>query len=567
MDEHDRMIGTLEPHEVRAAITADRNLNSPVGEIMNKAPLKAYETSDLGKLVELSNGYIPVLDKDDRVLHLHAAPHYWKKRKGSKTRKIQDLIVGPDRSLKKVMHILDITEMNIVLVVDENQKFLGLVTERDVRDAILNGHDSETPVSKIMNTNPVTGVQGLSKRELARLLDSKIALGRLKVTESRPNIKIPILNEKNQLQDLAIFDELEPEKTLFFVGDDETLYKNRVKTVLITGGAGYIGSILCRKLLKKGYKVRVLDNLIYGDSPIKELYDNADFELIRGDIRHIEDVVRAIHGMDAVIHLAAIVGDPACSLGPRLTIESNYLATKLLADICKHHQVNRFVFSSTCSVYGASSQRLTETSELNPVSLYARSKIYSEKAVLEIIDENFSPTILRLGTVYGLSPRPRFDLVLNVFVARAITEGAIQIEGGKQYRPMVHVSDVADAFVACLEAPLEKVRGETFNVGSNAQNLHILDLGKKVIALIPNAKLEHSQTKSDTRDYWVYFDKIKNTLSFEPQFTIEEGVRELIRFFEANGGLDYKNSKFYNHQSLTNILEPEYQSSGSGPSA
>jgi nucleoside-diphosphate-sugar epimerase len=409
-----------------------------------------------------------------------------------------------------------------------------------------------------MNRNPVTGVAGLSKKELIRQLDSRIELSCFKILDSeRDMIKIPILDKENRLRDLMIRDELSVGKNLFFIDDDESVFKTKIKSILITGGAGYIGAHLSRKLLAKGYTVRLLDNLLYGDAPIRDLYDNPNFELINGDVRHIEDVITSIKGMDAVVHLAAIVGDPACSLGPRLTIESNYLATKLLADVCKHHQINRFLFSSTCSVYGASKERLSETSELNPVSLYARSKIYSENAILDIMDENFSPTILRLGTVYGLSPRPRFDLVLNIFVAHAIKEGVIHVDGGMQYRPMVHVADVADAFIACLEAPLDKVRGETFNIGSNGQNYRIGDLGKKVVEMISSARMEQSISKVDARDYWVYFDKIKNAIGYEPKLQIEDGINELKQFFEEDSSRNYKDPQYYNHKILPTVVELE----------
>ena len=556
VDKEERLIGTLDRHELRKALIENRDLMTPVEEVMNKNPIFAREDSEIEKLSEQAGGFLPILDDENRVKSLFITRSRVQKFHQPE---LEKLMVSPEATIKKTVNLLDKTGMNIVLVVDEDQKFLGLVTERDVREAILQGEDIHNPVEKIMNRNPVTGVAGLSKKELVRLLDSKIELSRFKVLESGVNlkIKIPILDEENRLRDLAFLDELNVGKNLFFIDDNQPIYKSKIKSVLITGGAGYIGSILSRKLLAKGYKVRLLDNLLYGDGPIRELYSEDGFELVKGDVRHIEEVVTAIRGIDAVVHLAAIVGDPACSLGPRLTIESNYLATKLLADVCKHHQVNRFLFSSTCSVYGASSKKLSETSELNPVSLYARSKIYSEDAILNIIDENFSPTILRLGTVYGLSPRPRFDLVLNIFVARAIREGSLQVNGGMQYRPMVHVADVAEAFIACLEAPLDKVRGETFNIGSNAQNYRILELGQKVVEMIPSAKMEQSVSKIDDRDYWVYFDKIRNTLGFEPTLTIEDGIRELRQFLEEDPARNYKDSQYYNHQILPTVTELE----------
>jgi nucleoside-diphosphate-sugar epimerase/predicted transcriptional regulator len=553
-----QLSGTLNRHQLRKALLEDRDLKTPIEEVMNKNPIFAHEDSDIEKLSEQAGGYLPIIDEKNRVIKLFVSEQRCSKETTKPDSQVEKLIVSPEATIKKVINILDTTNMNIVLVVDNDKKFLGLVTEKDVREAIIQGQDIQCTVEEIMNRNPVTGVAGLSKKELVNLLDSRIELSCFKILDSeRDLIKIPILDQENRLRDLMVRDELAVGKNLFFIDDDESVFKTKIKSILITGGAGYIGAHLSRKLLAKGYTVRLLDNLLYGDNPIRDLYDNPNFELIKGDVRHIEEVITAIRGMDAVVHLAAIVGDPACSLGPRLTIESNYLATKLLADVCKHHQINRFLFSSTCSVYGASKEKLSETSKLTPVSLYARSKIYSEDAILDIIDENFSPTILRLGTVYGLSPRPRFDLVLNIFVAHAIKEGVIHVDGGMQYRPMVHVADVADAFIACLEAPLDKVRGETFNIGSNAQNYRIGDLGQKVVEIISSARIEQSVSKIDARDYWVYFDKIKNALGFEPKLKIEDGIKELKQFFEEDPSRNYKDPQYYNHKILPTVVELE----------
>ncbi|MBI4383896.1 MAG: NAD-dependent epimerase/dehydratase family protein [Nitrospinae bacterium] len=559
VDPHGKLLGTVEMHHVRAALLGNTDLNFPVETVMNKGPATVGEERELANLPEDFSGYVPVLDKAGKIKAVHLVQRKTRTESLSRKEYFKKIIVQPGATIKKVIKILDTINLNLVLVADEKNKFLGLVTERDIRDAILDGHDAETPVEKIMNKNPITGLQGLTKKALLRLVDSKIRLSKLKIPLALGEIKVPILDADNHLKDLAIHDELDPESTLFFVGDDEVIFKDKVKNVLITGGAGYIGSILCGKLLQKGYKVRVLDNLLYGDGPIRELYSNPNFELVKGDIRHIEEVVSAIGGMDAMVHLAAIVGDPACAIDSRFTIESNYLAAKLLADICKHHQINRFLFSSTCSVYGASPEKLSETSPLNPVSLYARSKIYSENAILEMVDENFSPTILRLGTVYGLSPRPRFDLVLNLFVAKAIKEGKFYVDGGNQFRPMVHVADVADGFVACLEAPIEKVRGEIFNIGSNEQNLRIEDLGKEVVRLIPTAEMVCSPGKTDARDYWVYFDKVKNAIAYEPRISIEEGIEELIEFIAKDQSLNYKDNRYSNYKFLSNLPAVESQ--------
>jgi len=243
-----------------------------------------------------------------------------------------------------------------------------------------------------------------------------------------------------------------------------------VEKVLVIGGAGYIGSVLVRKLLRAGYQVRVLDQLLFGDASIRELFEHPRFELLRGDFRHVDAVIRAVKGMDAVVHLGAIVGDPACALDEQTTLQTNYAATALVADVCRGYGVSRFVFASTCSVYGANDKIVDEGSVLNPVSLCAATKIDSERILLAARNETFHPTILRLATAFGWSPRPRFDLVVNLLTARAVLEKKVVIFNGEQWRPFVHVKDIARAFCLTLDADVAKVSGETFNVGGPELN-------------------------------------------------------------------------------------------------
>jgi nucleoside-diphosphate-sugar epimerase len=314
---------------------------------------------------------------------------------------------------------------------------------------------------------------------------------------------------------------------------------NAVETVLVIGGAGYIGSVLVERLLALGYKTRVLDMLLYGDAPIRSFYEHPNFELIRGDFRHIDTVVAAVKGADAIVHLGAIVGDSACSIDPDLTIEINLQATRTIAEVGKGFGVNRFIFASTCSVYGASDEILDEHSVLQPISLYARTKVESENALLGLVDGSFAPTILRFGTIYGFSHRPRFDLVVNLLAAKAVQEGEVGIFGGTQWRPFVHVRDVAEAIVLALRASPFSVRGEIFNVGSNEQNYQISDLGPLIKEMIPEARVV-TQPKEDNRNYRVRFDKIRNVLDFRPRYTVRDGVREIIDAYASGVIQDYR---------------------------
>jgi len=325
--------------------------------------------------------------------------------------------------------------------------------------------------------------------------------------------------------------------------------KNNGKHVLIVGGAGYLGSVLCRQLLLKGFKVRVLDLLMYGSGPIDELRRDKNFELIEGDMRNISTVVRCLEGIDAVVNLAAIVGDPACSNKPEAAIETNFLANKALAEACKYNQINRFVYASTCSVYGSmeGGKKLTEDSPLNPVSLYARSKIQSEEGILDLEDENFSPVILRMSTLFGFSPRMRFDLVVNTMTKNAAVDKKIIVHGGgTQWRPLLHVDDAAAAYVKCLEAPLGKVKGEVFNVGSEKQNYMIKDIAQEVKAVVPGADIVMEGRTTDPRNYFVSFRKLEKKLGFRTVRSLKESIRRIEKAISDKEVKDVNDPKYYN---------------------
>ncbi|HSJ53112.1 MAG TPA: NAD-dependent epimerase/dehydratase family protein, partial [Anaerolineae bacterium] len=325
----------------------------------------------------------------------------------------------------------------------------------------------------------------------------------------------------------------------------------RIHRVLVVGGAGYIGSVLCRQLLQQGYSVRVLDALLYGREPVAELLSHRRFELVQGDSRDIGDVFRAMLDVDAVVHLGELVGDLACALDERLTLEINLAATRMLAEAARGCGIKRFIYASSCSVYGAGSQVLDERSALNPVSLYARAKIGSEQALGDLARPSFRPVILRFATVYGLSPRPRFDLVVNLLTARAVCEGELTILGGGQWRPFVHVADVARAIVLCLEAPLALVEGQTFNVGSDEQNLTISQVGDLIQGLIPGARLSRREQDADQRDYHVSFGRIRRELGFLPAHTLSEGVREIEEALRTGQIGDYRDKRYSNYQLLS----------------
>lgn len=324
-----------------------------------------------------------------------------------------------------------------------------------------------------------------------------------------------------------------------------------IETVLVIGGAGYIGSALLPMLLEKGYRVRLLDLLIFGNDPILPWLEHPNLEVMQADFRQIDKVVEATKGVDAVIHLGGIVGDPASALDEEITIDINLIATRMVAEVAKGSGVRHFIFASTCSVYGTADEQLDERSKLNPVSLYARSKIASEKVLLKMADDRFAPVILRLGTIYGLSGRPRFDLVVNLLAAKAVTDREITIFGGEQWRPFVHVSDAAKAISLVLEAPPALVRNQVFNVGSNEQNYTIREIGEIIHSQVPDAEIVHKGEDTDLRNYWVNFNKIRWTLDFLPDWTVEKGVQQVIEAIQSGRVLDYRDARYSNVKFLT----------------
>jgi nucleoside-diphosphate-sugar epimerase len=323
-----------------------------------------------------------------------------------------------------------------------------------------------------------------------------------------------------------------------------------LRNITVIGGAGYIGSILVRKLLNQGYHVTVLDALMYGDESIQELYAHPHFECIHGDLRNVESVVHSMRSADAVVHLGGLVGDPACALDERLTLEINLAATRMVAEAAKGFGVERFIFASTCSVYGASDDLLDERSALNPVSLYAQTKIDSERILQALDNDRFATVCLRFATIYGLTPRPRFDLVVNLLAAKATCEKNITIFGGDQWRPFVHVEDVADAIVLCVQAPVQLIKKQVFNVGSDSQNYRIAQLGDLITHLMPDVQVVQKTEDTDARNYRVSFAKIRHHLDFTPHCTVEDGILEIKAAIERGDLPDYRDVRYSNYRTL-----------------
>ncbi len=309
------------------------------------------------------------------------------------------------------------------------------------------------------------------------------------------------------------------------------------QTVLVTGGAGYIGSVLVRLLLARGWRVRVLDRLLAGGESLLELLDHERFEFVRGDIRDADTVARAVAGCWAVAHLAAIVGDPACRANPDLARSTNLDGSRLLLDAAQRAGVARFVFASTCSNYGKMpdpTAYVDETSPLAPVSLYAETKVAFEQDVLaRSRQDGLAGTCLRFATVYGVSPRLRFDLTVNEFTRELALGRELVIFGEHFWRPYCHVRDLAGSVLAVLEAEPARVAGQVFNVGDTAENYTKQMIAAELLKQIPDGKIRYVHRSEDPRDYRVSFEKIRRELGFQISRRVPDGIAELLRLLRS----------------------------------
>jgi nucleoside-diphosphate-sugar epimerase len=306
-------------------------------------------------------------------------------------------------------------------------------------------------------------------------------------------------------------------------------------TTLITGGSGYIGALLAKELQEAGREVRVLDSLLHGQEDIAAEQEQAGIEVIRGDIRDADARKRALSGADSVVHLAAIVGDPACALDPAVSDEVNVQATKALVADAGEAGVERLVFASTCSNYGRMTDPnvpITEEGELRPVSLYAEQKVGMEQLILGGTN-SVKPTCLRFATVYGVGRRMRFDLTVNEFTRELWADRDLEVFGEQFWRPYIHVRDAGRAVRTVLEAPEEKVTGRVFNAGRSGENYRKLDLVEEIQKQTDRGKVSYVKKDEDPRDYKVSFDKIKAELGFETLMTVPDGIAEIIAGLDA----------------------------------
>ena len=305
--------------------------------------------------------------------------------------------------------------------------------------------------------------------------------------------------------------------------------------VTVTGGAGYVGALVVDELLENGHEVRILDNVLHGQEDVVSELEGRGVEIVRGDIRDADARREALEGADAIVHLAAIVGDPACGRDPELSNDVNVNGSRGLVQDAQELGVKRIVFASTCSNYGRMADPtvpIDESGELAPVSLYAEQKVGIEKALLGGETNGLVTTCLRFATVYGVGTRMRFDLTVNEFTRDLWADRELEVFGEQFWRPYIHARDAARAVVTVLEAPEEKVAGEVFNAGHSDENYRKLDLVELITGRLGRGNVSYVKKDEDPRDYKVSVEKIKDQLGFEPRYRVPDGIDEIVGALE-----------------------------------
>ena len=331
-----------------------------------------------------------------------------------------------------------------------------------------------------------------------------------------------------------------------------------MRRILVVGGAGYVGSVLTEELLQRGYAVRVLDRLYFGDAGLRAVRDR--IELVEADMRAVSP--RVLEGIDAVVNVGGLSNDPTAEYNPRANHEMNTVATVALARLCKARGISRYVLASSCSIYdcGIVDERADvlqdETSPVTPRAPYSVSKYDAEREILPMADQSFCPVALRKGTVYGYSPRMRYDLVVNTFVRDALTRGRLTLHhGGEMWRPLVDVRDAAQAYIALVEAEDTAIRGEVFNLCY--RNLRISELALRVQEALRRLGIEvdirPDYHQGSVRNYRVSGEKIGRVLNFRPKVSIEESVADMVQRVRADGRTDFDNARYYNIRWLQHL--------------
>ena len=332
--------------------------------------------------------------------------------------------------------------------------------------------------------------------------------------------------------------------------------------ILVTGNNGYIGTVMTQMLLSEGFEVVGLDNDLFEES----IFGNPSItggipsiSYMRKDLRDVSST--DLKNVDAIFHLCALSNDPLSNFNPKLTFEINHRSSVRLAKLAKENGINRFILSSSCSVYGDSKENIVnEESIVNPITPYAISKVHAERGISKLADSDFCPTFLRSSTAYGLSPMLRFDLVVNNFVAWSFTKGTVLLKSdGTAWRPLVHIQDISHAFISVLKSPVDVVYNQVFNVGKNGENYQIKDVAEIVKNIVPNSEIKYVDgAEPDKRSYQVKFDKISQLIpDFKPKWNVSLGAKQLYDAYKKVGLLveDFEGPKFRRISNLEHSIK------------
>ncbi len=325
--------------------------------------------------------------------------------------------------------------------------------------------------------------------------------------------------------------------------------------VLVTGNLGFVGNVLSEQLVKQDFKVVGYDSSFYPQGFLGK--ENSNIIQIKKDLRNIS--IDDLKGIDAICHLAGLSNDPLGEINSNLTYEINNLATVQLAKLAKEAKVTNFIFSSSCSSYGANDDVVNENSPLAPLTAYAKSKVNSEKEILLLNNSEFNVTNLRSATAYGLSNSIRLDLVVNNLTCSAFTTKQVKLlSDGTSWRPLVHVEDMSNAFITVLKSTTNKINGETFNVGTNEENYTVKEIAKKVEKIVPDSKITYGENANkDARSYRVDFDKIKNKLGFKTTWTLEKGIKNIYEYLKMINFTEneFNDKKYYRLKYIKWLIE------------
>ena len=387
-----------------------------------------------------------------------------------------------------VLNIFEKNRVNICAVTNKKKEFVGIITLSDIKKAFLKGASLEQKIINFVNKNPLIIKGEVNENNISDILSSS------KFNNIDPPL-IPIINLKKKLVNILDKNELFNYSQNFLKKD-----VSKSKKVLVFGGAGYIGCVLVKMLINLNFEVTVYDKFIYtSKKSFTKHFKSSKLKIVKGDSQNISEIFEAIRKNDIVIHLAEMVGDPLCEKKPKKTYAINYLASMTISNICKNLGISKFIYVSSCSVYGSNDYLTSETSKINPLSIYAKLKALSEKAIIRNFDKHCKPCILRLGTVYGSSFRPRYDLVINLFSGLSANKKQITIAGGNQWRPFVHVKDVGRAIIKILNSDFKKTDNQIFNIVG--ENVQIKDIGKAIKKINPKANVTFSNNIKDNRNY------------------------------------------------------------------